>query len=90
MLVAMIVGCGTWAAWAAQPPQPAKTAATAPAKSDAPYLTRITSQDSVPAPAYPAGVKVNGKLEIELLVGNDGHVKDVKVLKAEPAADKQG
>jgi TonB family protein len=85
MLVAVIVGCGTWAAWAAQPTHPAKTAATAPAKSDAPYLTRITSQDSVPAPAYPAGVKVNGKLEIELLVGNDGHVKDVKVLKAEPA-----
>jgi TonB family protein len=88
MLVAVIVGCGTWATWAAQPAQPAKPAAkaaAAPAKSEVPYLTKITSNDDMSPPAYPAGVKFGGKVEIELLAAADGHVKDVKIIKAEPA-----
>ena len=92
MLVAMLVGCGTWAAWAAQPAQAAKPAAkpaaksaAAPAKAEVPYLTKITRNDDMSPPVYPAGVKTGGKLEIELLVGADGHVKDVTILKAEPA-----
>jgi TonB family protein len=88
VLVALIVGGGTWAAWAAQPAVAQTASATQPAavaKSDAPYLTRITKDDSVPPPAFPKGVKVNGKLEIELLVAADGHVKNVTILKAEPA-----
>jgi bla regulator protein BlaR1 len=84
LLVATIVGCGTWAAWAAQPSQPTKTSAPA-AKSDAPYLTRITKLDSVPPPRYPAGVKFGGKVQIELHVDATGKVLDVKVLSAEPA-----
>jgi TonB family protein len=87
LLVAMLVGCGTWAAWAAQPAQPAQaTKSKAPAaKSEAPHLTRITSQDSLPLPIYPAGVKVEGKVEIELHVDGTGKVLDVKIISAEPA-----
>jgi len=81
MSVALLVGGGTWAAWAAQP------AASAPSagKADVPQLTRTTDKDDLSLPAYPAGVTVTGNVEIELLVGADGKVKDVKVIKAEPA-----
>jgi TonB family protein len=87
MLVATIIGCGTWAAWAAQP-APAAPAApkSVAAKSDAPFLTRITENDSLPPPHYPEGfLKVSGNVEIELSVDAKGNVKDVKVLKADPA-----
>jgi TonB family protein len=89
-LVAMIVGCGTWAAWAAQPTQPVRPVAKAPAptsarKSDAPQITRITDRDQMTSPVYPAGVTAEGNVEIELHVGADGKVKDVKILKSEPA-----
>jgi TonB family protein len=87
MLVATIIGCGTWAAWAAQPDAAAPAAPkSVAAKSDAPFLTRITENDSLPPPAYPSGfLNVSGNVEIELSVDAKGNVKDVKVLKADPA-----
>jgi TonB family protein len=87
MLVATIIGCGTWAAWAAQPAAAAPAAPkSVAAKSDAPFLTRITENDSLPPPHYPEGfLKVSGNVEIELSVDAKGNVKDVKVLKADPA-----
>jgi TonB family protein len=79
LLVAMLMTAGSYAAWAAQPATPA------PAKSNVPYLQRVTSEDSLQAPKYPAGTeKLSGKVLLELLVGADGNVKDVKVISAEP------
>jgi TonB family protein len=88
LFVATIVGCGTWAAWAAQP---AQAAPTTPTTSDAPLLTQISAEDELTPPEYPKGAMANGKadiegkVDIEVLVGADGHVKDVKILKADPA-----
>jgi len=81
LLVAMTVAGGSWAAWAAQP----STSAPPAPKADVAQLTRITDQDDLSLPAYPDGVKVGGKVLIELLVSADGKVKDVQVIKAEPA-----
>jgi len=84
MLVAMLVGCGTWAAWAAQPAKPVAKPAAAPAKAEVPYITKITSNDVMTPPVYP-DVKTEGKVEIELHVDATGKVLDVKVINAQPA-----
>jgi TonB family protein len=91
LFVATIVGCGTWAAWAAQPAAtqasatPAAAAKAKPAAAQASYLQYVSDEDVLTAPTYPKGLDVHGKVEIELLVGADGSVKDVSVLKSEPA-----
>ena len=84
LLVALLAGT-TWAAWAAQPATAPKAAKKAAATTEAQPLQRIDTNDSVPPPAYPAGEKRSGKVELELLVAVDGSVKDVKVVKSEPA-----
>jgi len=100
ILVAMIIGCGTWAAWAAQPaatPTAAKHPATtqpaarqAPAKKTAATdevkdLNYTGPMDELPLPVWPKGVKEEGSVVIELLVGTDGKVKYVKVVSSKPA-----
>ena len=79
MCVAMIVGCGTWAAWAAQPGEAGQPTAK-PA-----YFTSLTAKDVLTAPAYPKGAKVRGLVELDLVVGTDGKVKQAKVVRSEPA-----
>jgi len=95
MLVAMILAGGTYAAWAAQPaatPAAAKPAAAKPAAAkktaaneDVPFLTNIGPLDKLAPPKWPKGVKQEGSVIIELLVGVDGKVKDVKVVRSKPA-----
>ena len=87
IVLALMMSAGSYAAWAAQPAQPAAAKAKAPATQEpaAQRLTRITDNDRLDPPAFPKGVNVNGKVELELLVGVDGHVKDVKVISSEPA-----
>jgi TonB family protein len=100
ILVAMIIGCGTWAAWAAQPvgtptvPKQAATTQTAarqtvakqtPATDEVEDLHYIGPMDNLPAPTWPKGVKEEGSVVVELLVGTDGKVKDVKIVSSKPA-----
>jgi TonB family protein len=82
VVVVALMTVGAMAAWAAQPSAPAAAPAAAPAVP----LTSITEADDLTAPPYPAElVKVSGNVVLELLVGVDGTVKDVKVVSSEPA-----
>jgi TonB family protein len=87
--VAFLVAGASWAAWAAQPAQASPSKSASATKSttagSADYLHRITSGDDLTPPAYPKGQTAHGKVLLELLVGIDGKVKDVKVVKSEPA-----
>jgi TonB family protein len=90
-MIAVLMCAGTWAAWAAQPAQPAQGAqparqAKVAQTADAPFINRVTSKDILTAPTYPKSAgNVNGSVVIELLVGADGYVKDVQVIRSTPA-----
>jgi TonB family protein len=80
VFVAALMTIGSYAAWAAQP--------AAPADHHAAPLTSISENDVLTPPAYPVSAiqsGVGGKVLLELLVGVDGSIKDVKVVKSEPA-----
>ena len=98
--IAMLMAIGSYAAWAAQPATPAQPApaappapaatpaqpATAQAASPAAPLVQINDGDDLTPPAYPlSAIKISGLVVLELLVGVDGNVKDVKVVRSEPA-----
>jgi TonB family protein len=82
--VALLVAGASYAAWAAQPARPAPATPTA-ASQPAPVrtLVKIGPMDKLSPPVYP-NTKLEGKVDIELLVAANGTVKDVKVIKAEP------
>lgn len=93
-LVVAIVATGSYAAWAAQPgssPADVNAASThdkqSPAKTAMPGIGSITDADVLTPPGYPAGVSKNqpGHVLLEILVAVDGTVKDVRVIKSEPA-----
>lgn len=82
LLTLCLTLAGSYAAWAAQPPNPVKST---PAASP-PWLTTITSDDDLTPPVYPADAKakgLSGKVVLELLVGVDGKVKQVKLVSSE-------
>ena len=86
--VAFLVAGASWAAWAAQPATATKAAAAAKQQQTAAkpaYLSSLTSQDVLTAPAYPKGAKEHGLVELELLVGDDGRIQEAKVVKSQPA-----
>jgi TonB family protein len=91
ILVAMLVASASYAAWASQPApaspsKPAGAGATKPATAGgADYLHRIAAGDDLTPPPYPKGQTAHGKVLLELLVGTDGKVKDVKIVESEPA-----
>ena len=94
VLIVAIVAAGSYTAWAAQPgSSPANVnATTSPAapetdKPAMPGVSSITDADVLTPPEYPAGVSKDqpGKLLLEILVGADGTVKDVRVVKSDPA-----
>jgi bla regulator protein blaR1 len=57
-----------------------------PGETPMPTLTTITARDQLAAPAYPVEAKgISGKIVLNVLVGADGAVKDVKVESASPS-----
>jgi TonB family protein len=82
VLVAALLALASYAAWATQP------ARAVVANDGVHLLTRLSGDDDVSPPVYPAAAKaagVSGKLVVEVLVGTDHLVKDVRVVSAEPA-----
>ncbi|OHE80187.1 MAG: hypothetical protein A2X76_04520 [Lysobacterales bacterium GWF1_69_6] len=75
-LIAASMALATFAAWAVQP-----------VATPAPPLQVVTDQDVLTKPKYPAAAAadgVGGLLVLELLVGEDGVPRDVKVKYAKP------
>jgi TonB family protein len=88
MLIAAMVTTGTFAAWAAQP-----GASSTVDKSKASVATASTpatplTADALTPPRYPVEALVKhlgGKVVLQLRVGADGSVKDVKIVSSKPA-----
>jgi bla regulator protein BlaR1 len=84
ILVAVVVLAGSYSAWAAQP---------AALAHDTTHAVAATSTDATPAtamtpPHYPADAiarKIGGRVVLDLLVGADGTVKNVKVKSSKPS-----
>lgn len=56
------------------------------AASTMPFVTKITAADQLSRPAIPPGAEgIDGKVVLNVLVGADGAVKEVKVERATPA-----
>lgn len=86
LLIAAMVATGSYTAWAAQPG--ASAASKAPAKPSIPLLTAITDADTLTSPTYPPDAltkRLSGKVVLQVLVGVDGAVKEVKVVSSTPA-----
>ncbi|CAN5283515.1 TonB family protein [soil metagenome] len=63
-------------------------ASDTPSSQPVRHLTRLVAADHMDPPAYPKELlasKIEGKVELDILVGTDGHVIDARVFKAEPA-----
>lgn len=78
-LLAVMFTIGTYTVWAAQP---AKDPAPVPT------LQAVTDEDVLANPKYPAeaaAAGINGQVVLDLLVGADGMVKEIKITSSEPA-----
>ena len=80
IVVAALVVSGSYAAWAAQPGQSGSVPAI-------PGISSITAADVMTPPRWPDGVSMNstGMVVLDLLVGSDGKVQQVKVHSSKPA-----
>lgn len=77
-LLAVMLITGTYTAWAAQP---------APHPASVPMLQAVTDDDVMANPKYPAQAAaegISGLVVLDVLVGGDGKVKDVKVKSSAP------
>jgi TonB family protein len=90
LLVSVLVTTGAVSAWAAQPEASSVGAITTESASDAPADVIFVPTDSatLPAPPYPKDALSKGQsgsVVLQLLVGVDGKVAEVKVVSSEPA-----
>ncbi len=77
ILIGSLLAIATFGAWAAQP------ATTAPIKP----LQMLTDDDVLTPPKYPADAlakRIEGRVDLEVLVGTDGRPKEVRVVKSTP------
>jgi len=84
ILVAAVILAGSYSAWAAQPAALAHNGARAVATAS----TDATPASAMTPPRYPADAiarKIGGRVVLELLVGADGTVKNVKVKSSKPS-----
>ncbi len=84
ILVAAALLVGTHSAWAASAGSAGRDATHAVA---APMTTQVTPAGALTPPSYPASAvarRISGMVVLELLVGVDGDVKDVKVRSSKP------
>lgn len=85
MLVAIAILAVTPSAWAASAGSGGRDATHTAA---APTTTAVTPVGALAPPSYPANAvarRISGVVVLELLVGVDGDVKDVKVRSAKPS-----
>lgn len=90
MLIAALVATGTFAAWAAQPRGSSTVGAAkeAVAAGSTPATPVTANAGALTPPGYPPEAlakHLTGKVVLQLRVGADGNVKDVKVVSSKPA-----
>jgi TonB family protein len=88
MLIAAMVTTGTFAAWAAQPGGSSTVGETKETVAAASTPATPVTADALTPPHYPEEAlakHLGGKVVIQLRVGVDGNVKDVKVVSSKPA-----